>query len=172
MSTKKIILLFFMFFSLWSIAHASLGGGKELEKRDVNIGISGTIVSNAKCQFSSDKVIKVEFGDVYIKEISEGGYKEDVIYDINCDGDPDGKIVQIRMKGVGAEFDSEVLKTNVNGLGIELLSNNKKMVINRWYDLDLVNNQKIEGMLVKGTDANFSNGQEFNANAIFEVAYN
>lgn len=137
----------------------------------VTINISGTVVATASCLFGSNEKIQVEFGDVYISEISGDYYKESVPYTLSCEGDADGKSVSMRWIGSAASFDTALLMTDVVGLGIKLLQNNSQISPNTWFTLDAASPPALDVVLVKQSGASFSNGQEFNASATLEVAY-
>lgn len=144
-------------------------------KRDatnVKIDITGTIVANARCNFSGGNPITVEFGDVYINDIAGETYRQPLNYDVSCNGDAQGKTIQLQLSGTGASFDGTLLNTDAEGLGIKILSNNTQMVLGQWYDFNPDAPPKLEGVLEKEDGAIFSNGQEFNASATLKVAYN
>ena len=144
-------------------------------KRDttnVKINITGTIVANARCNFSNGNPITVEYGDVYISEIAGDAYKKKVNYSVSCSGDADGKTIQLQFSGSGADFDGTLLNTDAQGLGIKILRNGSQMTLGQWYDLNPNAPPTLEAVLVKNSGASFTNGQEFNASATLKVAYN
>ncbi|CAI2045253.1 putative minor fimbrial subunit StfF [Serratia fonticola] len=103
-----------------------------MDPTNVPVNISGTVVANSSCTFSSHTPIQVDFGDVYIADIDSGVFRKPVKYTVTCKGDPDGKSIVMQLKGSEAKFDSNVLQTNVQGLGIKLLQNNTQIRPNDW----------------------------------------
>ncbi|HCM7228989.1 TPA: fimbrial protein [Klebsiella aerogenes] len=165
---KVIVAAFTLLISVFFIP--SLIAAKNIG--NVNISISGTVVATASCKISGSNPIKVDYGDVYISEIAGDNYRKQVVYDVSCQGDANGKNIQLEITGNSAVFDGNLLRTDADGLGIKLLRNGSQMQLNQWYDLDPVNPPRIESVLVKQKGATFMNGQEFNAGATLKVAYN
>lgn len=168
--TKLALVLALMFTGLSS--QTAYAKGNPRDTTNVKINISGTIVANASCKISGGSPIAIEYGDVYINEISGDNYRKEIPYGVTCQGDPEGKSIQIQMVGDVASFDSGLLSTDASGLGIKVLQNGNQMDLNKWYNLDPSNKPKLEGVLVKQSGASFSNGQEFNAGVTLTVAYN
>lgn len=166
---------------LLAIWHLLLVGGLMLscsaqaakgDVKNVKINIYGTIVANARCSFSANNPINVEYGDVYVSEIIDDKYRQPLSYSVSCSGDSGGKTIQLQLSGTGAGFDGSLLQTDAKGLGIRILRNNSPMTLGKWYDLNPEVPPKLEGVLVKERGATFNNGQEFNASATLKVAYN
>ncbi|QGH61590.1 fimbrial protein [Serratia proteamaculans] len=157
---------------VWGLALAGLLAFPLTGQTNVKISISGTVVATARCSFADGKPITVEFGDVYISDIAAGVYRQPLSYKVACSGDADSKTIQMQLSGDGAAFDNKLLKTDVKGLGIELLWDKSQMEVGKWYDLDPAAPPTLEGELVKQKGADFSNGQEFKASATLKVAYN
>ncbi|OKB67024.1 hypothetical protein BHU62_09335 [Serratia marcescens] len=139
---------------------------------NVDIHISGTVVVNASCTFNGQRTIDVGFGDVFISQIGKGGDKQPLPFSLTCQGDPDGKTIQMQLSGDGASFDSQLLQTNAAGLGIRLLNNGDAQSLNQWFDIDPNSPPQLEVELVKQAGATFQNGQAFTAGATLKVAYN
>lgn len=143
-----------------------------MDPTTIAISVSGTVVADGRCSFNSDKLVSVNFGDVFISEIAAGIYRQPLNYSLSCSGDDGGKSIQIQLAGTGANFDSTVLSTDAIGLGIKLLRNNNQMELGRWYDVDPALPPKIESLLIVEKDATFANGQDFSATATLKVAFN
>lgn len=137
----------------------------------VGVNINGTIVANASCTINSQSPIQVSFGDVYINEIDTGGYRKEIPYSLICKGDPDGKSIEMRLAGAGADFDGNVLKTSINGLGIKILSNNNQITPNSWFTINADSPPSLAAVVVGDKNAHFSNGQRFDAAAMLVVDY-
>ncbi|WP_293770410.1 fimbrial protein [uncultured Pantoea sp.] len=137
----------------------------------VPVNITGTVIATASCTFGSDKLIQIEFGDVFINQISGDYYKKAVDYSLSCKGDADGKTIKMEWIGEAASFDSTLLTTDVNGLGIKLLQDSQKVSPNTWFTINAASPPALDVVLVKNSGAKFSNGQEFNASATLKVDY-
>lgn len=137
----------------------------------VGINISGTVIATASCTFSGQKPLQIEYGDVYISELTPGNNRKLLDYTLRCSGDPDGKKVEMRFTGDSANFNSQLLKTSINGLGIKLLNNNSPQAINSWFSIDPNNQPALEAELVRQEGARFNNGQVFNASMTLVVEY-
>ncbi|MGN7915782.1 fimbrial protein [Enterobacter sp. 22466] len=155
-------------YALWL---ASASAQAKMDPTNVAINISGTVVANASCTFSSDTPIQVNFGDVYITDIDGGSYKTKLPYSLTCKGDADGKSIEMQLKGTSASFDDNVLQTDVKGLGIKLLQNNNQIKPNDWFLINPDSPPDLEAVVVKDAAATFSNGQQFNAAATLVVDY-
>lgn len=137
----------------------------------VTIKITGTVVANATCTFNSNETIDIDFGDVYINDITGDNYKKTVPYTLNCQGDADGKSVVLTWKGTQASFDSALLSTDVTGLGVKLQQNSTQISINDGFVIDPDAPPTLEVVLVKNSAATFSNGQAFSASVTLAVDY-
>lgn len=137
----------------------------------ITISIKGTVVATASCTFSSNETIDINFGDVYINDITGDNYKKTVPYTLTCQGDADGKTVELKWTGTGASFNSDLLTTNVTGLGIKLLEGSSQVKINAGFTIDPNAPPTLEVVLVKDSSATLSNGQEFTASATLAVNY-
>lgn len=142
------------------------------EITNVSVNMSGTIIATATCVINGADPIAIEFGDVYISNIDGDTYRKRIDYSVSCQGDPEGKTIQMQVAGNGAAFDGALLKTDVSGLGIKLLNNGSPLALNHWVNLDPNNVPILEGALVKESGADFINGQEFNSTATLKVDYN
>ncbi|XTZ38505.1 fimbrial protein [Salmonella enterica] len=138
----------------------------------VSINLSGTVIATASCTFSDANPIQVEFGDVYENEIDRGIYQQPMPWQVTCKGDPDGKMIQMRVSGTVASFNGNNLKTSESGLSIKLLKGSAPLMLNQWFDLDTNNPPQLNAVLEKASGARFQDGQTFNTTATLEVAYN
>lgn len=139
---------------------------------NLNIAITGTVQATATCTFSGPDPIQVEFGDVYINEIAEGIYKQQILYQLNCSGDPEGKKLQMQLTGTAASDDSSLLKTSADGLSVKLIKGNDAVTMNQWFNIDAGQLPSLYAELIKQSGARFQNGEEFTASATLKVAYN
>lgn len=92
-------------------------------------------------------------------------------YTLTCEGDAEGKTIQMQWVGTSSSFDSTLLNTDVTGLGIKLLQNSTQVSPNTAFTIDGSSPPALEVVVVKNTGASFSNGQEFNASVTLKVDY-
>lgn len=139
-----------------------------------NVRIDGTIVAKASCNFTGNNPIIVEYGEVYISDISSGKYSQPVDFgSLQCTGDPGSKKLQMQISGTASTVGGvNALNTSLNGLGIQFLQNNSAVNMNQWFDVNASSPPVVMAKLVKNSGATLSSGQEFNANAVLLVAYN
>lgn len=160
----------------WALALAALAlPGTAMAKMDdatINVKISGTVVANGSCTFTGTGPVVVEFGDVFINEIKDSAYKQNLPYTLVCKGDPGGKAMQIKLSGIAADFDGSLLKTDAKGLGLSLQKDDKVMALNQWVDIDPAAPPTFAAVLVKRKNTNFHNGQAFNGSATLIVGFN
>ena len=127
------------------------------------ISIHGTL-RKIQCSFG-DKPISVEFGEVYIGQINGDNYNKDILYTLTCPPDVKGVTLHMRISGSASSFDSQLLKTDVPGLAIKLLSNNQQIKPGE----DLIINQdaqpKLSAVLVRDAAQKLPDGKEFNGTA-------
>jgi type 1 fimbria pilin len=160
----------------WMLVLASLlvSGAAQAKMDDatINVKISGTVVANGSCTFTGTGPVVVEFGDVFINEIKDSVYKQNLPYTLVCKGDPGGKAMQMKLSGIAADFDGSLLKTDAKGLGISLQNAGTALALNQWVDIDPAAPPKFDAVLVKQKDASFVNGQAFNGSATLIVGFN
>ncbi|MFN1150109.1 fimbrial protein [Serratia liquefaciens] len=137
----------------------------------VGVNIHGTVIATASCTFNGQKPLQIDYGDVYISDLAPGHYRKNLDYALNCRGDSDGKQVVMKFMGDGAEFDGQLLKTDIRGLGIKLLNNSNVQPLNSWFVIDPGNQPALEVELVKQDKATFQNGQMFRGAATLVVEY-
>lgn len=143
----------------------------KMDATNVDINITGTIVASASCTIDNKKPINIDYGDVYISDIDAGRYLEEIPYSITCKGDPEGKTIQMRLMGNTASFDTKILKTDVEGLGIKLLKNKTQILPNSWFEIFPDTPPLLEAEIVKENKVVLQNGKRFNASATLIIDY-
>ncbi|MCK6964554.1 fimbrial protein [Enterobacter bugandensis] len=138
---------------------------------NVGINIHGTVIDTGSCTFSGQKPLQIEYGDVYISELTPGNNNRKLEYTLKCSGNPHGKTVEMKFQGTGADFDNQLLQTDVKGLGIKIFKNTSPQAINSWFSIESNNPPKLVAELIKQDGATFQNGQAFNAAMTLVVEY-
>ncbi|EMB3084694.1 hypothetical protein CHI95_18750 [Providencia rettgeri] len=85
----------------------------------VTVNIKGNLILNPPCEISGvgNGPIEVDFKDMVIRTITGTNFPQPVPYTLKCDADG-ATNVALRFKGDGAKFNSNVLKTSNDNLGI------------------------------------------------------
>ncbi|MBH2681290.1 fimbrial protein [Serratia marcescens] len=136
-----------------------------------NITVSVTVLAPLPCVFDGNKPIEVNFGDeVLTTRIDGGNYRMPIAYSLSCSGQ--GKnAMKLQIAGNGASFNSQLLQTNVNGLGIALLRNGTRIPLNSWQSFTYSTTLPVlEAVLVRQVGVELPTG-EFNASATLRADY-
>ncbi|AXK22680.1 fimbrial protein [Serratia ureilytica] len=141
-----------------------------LQAASTTIKVTVTIVAPPPCVINNNNLIEVNFGNDVMTTRIDGSYKKQpVVYSVECKNAPNNAM-KLQIQGVSAGFDSEVLKTNKDGLGVALLRNGNRQPINSWVNFTYPNLPTLEAVPVKQAGANLSSG-EFSAGATMKVEY-
>ncbi|HBH6953694.1 TPA: fimbrial protein [Serratia marcescens] len=136
-----------------------------------NITVSVTVLAPLPCVFDGNKPIEVNFGDeVLTTRIDGGNYRMPIAYSLSCSGQ--GKnAMKLQIAGNGASFNSQLLQTNVNGLGIALLRNGTRIPLNSWQSFTYSTTLPVlEAVPVRQAGVELPTG-EFNASATLRADY-
>ncbi|MCW6016555.1 fimbrial protein [Serratia marcescens] len=133
------------------------------------IKVTVTIVAPPPCVINNNNLIEVNFGNDVMTTRIDGSYKKQpVVYSVECKNAPNNAM-KLQVQGT-AGFDSEVLKTNKDGLGVALLRNGNRQPINTWINFTYPNLPTLEAVPVKQAGATLSGGA-FSAGATMKVEY-
>lgn len=137
-----------------------------------NIELKGKISNPPPlCTFNNDKPIYVKFGNnIVISKIENNNYQQNFDYEITCTGDSKEFAFKVWVKGNPAEFDNQLLATNVTDLAIKILLNNKELLpVNKKVKADRDKLPQFSAVLVKKQGSNLAQGQfSSSASVIFE----
>lgn len=135
----------------------------------VNITVKVSVVAPPACTINENKPIEVEFGDVMTTRVDGNNYRRPVDFSLSCTT-ASSYALKLQVQGNGASFDSEVLRTDREGLGIKLLQGSNKLAINSWLNFSRPNTPKLWAVPVKQNNATLKTGQ-FSAGATMKVDY-
>ena len=139
-------------------------------KATSTITVKLTIVAPPPCVINHNSPIEVDFGNDVLTTRVDGSYKKmPLSYTVECTGAP-SNAMKLQVLGNGADFDTDVLRTNQNGLGVALLRNGKVQPINRWLNFTYPNLPQFEVVPVKQAGVSLSGGA-FSAGATMKVDY-
>lgn len=133
--------------------------------------VRATIFVPPSCTINDGYPIQVNFGNDVISTQVDGNYKKMTLpYSLHCIN-LSNNALKIQIVGNGALFDGKVLATNMDNLGIALISNNKVLPLNSWLNFNYPGDiPKLEVVLVKKTNSNLTAGA-FSAGATMNVEY-
>ncbi|EMD1301833.1 fimbrial protein [Serratia marcescens] len=134
------------------------------------IKVTVTIVAQPPCVINNNNLIEVNFGNDVMTTRIDGSYKKQpVVYSVECKNAPNNAM-KLQIQGNSAGFDSEVLKTNKDGLGVALLRNGNRQPINSWINFTYPTKPTLEAVPVKRVGATLRGGK-FSAGATMKVEY-
>ncbi|CAI2006923.1 Minor fimbrial protein prsF precursor [Serratia fonticola] len=133
------------------------------------ITLKVTVIQPPPCTINNNQPIEVEFRDVMTTRVDGNNYRMPVDYSLSCTT-ASTSALKLQVQGNVASFDSEVLETNREGLGIKLLQDSNKLVINSWLNFTPPNTPKLWAVPVKQNNVTLKAG-EFRAGAIMKVDY-
>ena len=144
--------------------------GSLAQAASMMVKVTVTIVAPPPCVINDNNLIEVKFGNDVMTSRIDGSYKKQrVVYSVECKDAPTNAM-KIKIQGTGASFDSDVLRTNNNDLGVALLRNGNRQPINRWVNFSYPYMPTLEAVPVKQAGATLSGGA-FSAGATMMVEY-
>lgn len=81
------------------------------------------------CVINDDHPIEVEFGEVMTTRVDGVNYRMPIDYTLDC-GDASTNSLKLQVQGNSASFDSSVLQTSVEGLGIRIQNGTTTLPMN------------------------------------------
>lgn len=134
------------------------------------IYITATVVAPPPCTL---KTVNVDFGkDVVTTQIDGKNYLQPLKYNVECTGAAPGRALKMTITGIGAAFDSTVLRTDVDDLGIKLLANGAAFDLNTPLNFDYGSSPKLDAVPVKKSGATLEGkGGAFNSSATLLLEY-
>lgn len=133
------------------------------------VTVKVTVVAPPPCIVNNNRPIEVEFGDVMTTKVDGMNYQMPVNYTLSCETGSDNSM-QLEVQGAGAVFDSTVLQTNKDGLGIKLMRVGADLPINTWVPFTYPNAPELWAIPVKKSGVTLTTG-EFSAAATMRVDY-
>lgn len=114
----------------------------------VYVNISGTVIAPPPCIINNGNLIDVNFGEVMSTRIDGTAYKKEVQYTIECHKMPTNTM-KMSIQGGKANFDTQSLSTNIDGLGIAILYNNRKLPVGQTVNFIYPNAQQFSVVPVR-----------------------
>lgn len=94
------------------------------------LNVSVTVLAPLPCVVNGSKPIDVDFGpDVMTTRIDGNNYRTPIDYTLTCN-EPAKNAMRLQIVGAVAGFDSRLLQTDVDGLGIALLRDGVRLAPN------------------------------------------
>lgn len=134
------------------------------------VNIRGTVIVPPPCTINNNQTISVDFGDeVMTTRIDGVNYRQAINYTLNCDIQKSNNL-KMSLQGSTANFNSGLLRTDKNGLGIALYRGAQPLNINTWFNYTYPSKPELYAVLVKQSGVNLTGG-EFTASATLLIDY-
>ncbi|BEL77371.1 MULTISPECIES: fimbrial protein [Serratia] len=134
------------------------------------LNVSVTVLAPLPCVVNGSKPIDVDFGpDVMTTRIDGNNYRTPIDYTLTCN-EPANNAMRLQIVGAVAGFDSRLLQTDVDGLGIALLRDGVRLAPNTWQNFTFPTLPKLEAVPMKQAAATLRTG-DFSAAATLRVDY-
>lgn len=102
-----------------TISLAMLLGMLVQPAKAVQVNFQGGLVEALPCTINNGDPIEVDFGDnLVIRNLDGGRYSKPIPYQIDCSA---AGVVRLSFKGAPSSFDYTAIQTNLTGLGIRIL---------------------------------------------------
>ncbi|WP_337264912.1 MULTISPECIES: fimbrial protein [unclassified Serratia (in: enterobacteria)] len=161
---------------LWAIAHGRTGALLSVlllsapSIANIPVNIRGTVIIPPPCTINNNQTIRVDFGDEIMTTRIDGvNYKQAITYSLSCDIQKSNNL-KMSIQGTAASFNSAVLRTDKNGLGIALYHGTQPLNANTWFSYTYPSKPELYAVLVKQSGATLTGG-EFTSSATLLIDY-
>ena len=122
------------------------------------------------CDLNKGNDIAVDFGKgILASTINGKNYERTLSYTLECPATV-SKLLKMQFSGTGAAFNSTLLSTSKNNLGIEIKYDGVKVPVNDWFNFTYPNQPVLTAVLVRNSTGGISLGS-FSATAMLTVEY-
>lgn len=140
---------------------SSFSSAASVFNKTATVNVSVTIFAAPPCVINSNNTINVDFGNTVLTSDIDGiQYMKPVTYTLNCTSAASNAL-KLSIKGNGASFDSDVLKTSNSDLGIKLMRNGQAFPLNTASNFTYPNIPVLQAVPVKKANATLSTGYFF-----------
>ncbi|EOY8404961.1 fimbrial protein [Enterobacter asburiae] len=135
------------------------------------VTVNVTVVASP-CKINNNQNIDVDFGDnVITTDVAKGVVEKDVNYTLDCTSADESKTLAMTIKGVGADFNADILKTSIPELGIRIKADGSEYPLNSQLVLaSSTSKPALKALLVQQSGAHLPTGA-FTAGATMMVDY-
>lgn len=138
-------------------------------RADVSVSIRGVVMAPVPCVVNGGSTLDISFGNEVVTNRVDGlNYRVTVPYTVTCGPQPTNSMT-LTLRGSGAGFDSAVLRTSKNDLGVKLLVSGAAWPLNRALNFTYPTLPRMEAVLVKNPGRTLTGGA-FSATATLVVA--
>lgn len=157
----KSIILFRSICALIIVGNLGIFSGQILAET-FNIVVKVTLVKKA-CDIygigGKNDPITVDFEDMIIKQIDGQQYEKVINYTISCEDSADNPALKLQFNGDGAPFDSTLLRTEDNDLGLKFrINHTKTLALSQWEYFNYANKPILSAIPVKKINGNVRGG--------------
>lgn len=130
----------------------------------MNIHIRGVVQVQQDCEFAADNnEFDVDFGDVFIDQISNKSYKARINYKFNCPAGASTDDVTLRVNGMRASWDPTAFSTETDGVALHLTDEDKLVQPGESMKVAVDGSTDVEIELLKQDGAKLIAGTQFYA---------
>lgn len=129
-------------------------------------------INAAPCDINGNKPIDVDFGsEVAVTDVAAGLVEKEISYTLDCGNADKTKSLKMEIKGTGADFDADVLKTSITDLGVKIQANGTDYPLNTALNFASADTKPaLKAVLVQKPGARLQTGS-FTAGATMAVDY-
>jgi len=147
----------------------SLGAWADQNTATITVNVT---INATPCKINNNQNIDVDFGDsVITTDVAKGVVEKDIAYTLDCTNADQNEALAMSIKGTGADFNADVLKTSIPELGINLKADGIDYPLNT--ELALANSSSkpnLKAVLVQQSGTHLPTGI-FTAGATMTVDY-
>lgn len=134
------------------------------------VNVKVTVTVPPSCIINNNNVIEVNFGDsISVTDIDGKKNLQRLNYSLECKGITKNSL-RLLMEGTAAEFDSTLLATTQENLGIAFYNNGEPFPLNTWKSFIYPNILTIDAAPLKKENASLKLGN-FSATALIRIDY-
>lgn len=129
-------------------------------------------INTSPCEINNNQIIDVDFGaNVITTDVAKGVVEKEVNYTFDCTSADQSKTLAMTIKGAGADFDADILKTTIPELGIRIKADGIDYPLNTKLALASSTSKPVlKALLVQQPGAHLPTGA-FTAGATMTVNY-
>ncbi|NWA82453.1 exotoxin [Pseudomonas sp. R76] len=137
---------------------------------ETSLTIRAVIIAPPPCVINGGSTLDVPFGnDLLTSRVDGVNYRRDVPYTVACDA-PFNNAMKLELRGTGAAFDSKVLLTRKQDLGVKLFVNGADWPLNTPVNFTYPTFPAVQAVPVKRVGSRLTGGA-FDAAATLVIDY-
>lgn len=135
----------------------------------IRINISGYVIAHPPCMINDGKTVEINFGEILSTQVDGSNYKRPINYNASCEQMPINTL-NLSVDGNGTFFDENALTTNIPGLGVRILYQNKELKLGQKINFTYPDLPVLEAVPVRDLSTSLTGG-DFSATATLRMEY-